>query len=84
MSRYTDAMEELAAYTVDAYLCAIKAVAEADSQDGAPVDEVRKIKVKLDAIAKDVESLLDTRMTVQQFNEAEALYKGAKLAGLVR
>jgi hypothetical protein len=84
MSRYTDAMEELAAYTVDAYLCAIKATAEADSQDGAPVDEIRKIKIKLDDIAKDVESLLDTRMTVQQAKDAESLYKGANLAGLAR
>lgn len=74
---YTEAMNALNAAVYDA-------VRAANTEDGAPVDEIRKIKVKLDAIAKDVESLLDTRMTVQQYVDAEALYKGAKLAGLVR
>lgn len=81
---YHDAMEELAVRCNDAYLGAIDAFKAADNEDGAPAHDLRDIKHKLDAIAKDVESLINYGATVKEFRAQEALYRGAKLAGLVK
>ena len=51
------------------------AVRAADSEDGAPVEALRKM-------AADIDSLIDHRRTVAEMRDAKALYDGAKLAGL--
>lgn len=65
---YDEAMQNL----LDAAHLAVKA---ADNEDGAPVHALRYL-------AEDVESLWNSRMTVDEFRKAQALYLGAKLAGL--
>ena len=65
---YYDAMAALN----DAIYTAVRA---ANNEDGAPVEALRRM-------AADVDSLIDHRCTVAEMRDAEALYKGAKLAGL--
>lgn len=69
MTTYDEAMADLS----DAIYAAIRA---ADNEDGAPVSALRHI-------AADIDSLIDYGVTVKEFRDAEALYKGAKLAGLI-
>ena len=38
---------------------------------------------QLKAIAADIDSLIDHGLTVKEFRDAQALYEGAKRAGLV-
>lgn len=83
MTKYTEALEELTSRTVDAYLGAVDAVKAADNEDGAPVDDLRAIKKKLDDIHRDLNSLCDHGMTRRDMQSARALYEGAKVAGLV-
>ncbi len=66
---YDDAMENLqnAVY---------EAVEAADNEDGAPVAALREL-------AAEIDCLVDTRCTRKEFAAHKALYKGAKLAGLV-
>lgn len=52
-----------------------KAVRAADNEDGAPV-------AALKLIARDVDCLIDHRCTWAEFQDAKALYEGAKLAGI--
>lgn len=65
---YEDAMHDLnrAAY---------HALRAAQNEDGAPVNALKEI-------AADIDYLIDTGMTRSEYRAAEALYKGAKLAGL--
>lgn len=65
---FEEAMENLA----NAAWLAVKA---AENEDGAPVDALRYL-------AKDADSLWCYRMTADEFAKAQALYRGAKLAGL--
>ena len=66
---YDDAMHELN----DAIYAAVRA---ADNEDGAPVEALKKI-------ASDIDCLIDHRCTRAELADMEALYKGAKQAGLV-
>lgn len=68
MTEYFEAMHELN----DAIYKAIRA---ADNEDGAPV-------VALKEIAADIDCLIDHGMTRRAFEDAKALYEGARLAGL--
>jgi len=69
MSEYMDAMHELneAVY---------KAVRAADNEDGAPVAALREL-------AAEIDCLIDHGCTRRAFEDMKALYKGAKLAGMV-
>ena len=54
------------------------AVRAADSEDGAPVEALRKM-------AADIDSLIDHRCTHEQMRDAEAMnlfYDGPQMAGL--
>lgn len=82
MSDYTEQMEELAYRMNDAMLQARVAFNAADNEDGAPAADLKKIKVQMERLADDVECLLDYNCTRAEIRDAEALYKGAKLAGL--
>lgn len=66
---YGDAMSNLN----DAIYAAIRA---ADNHDGAPVEALRKI-------ASEIDCIIDHNCTRAELADAEALYKGAKLAGLI-
>lgn len=55
---------------------AYAAVRAADNEDGAPVMALREI-------AAEVDCLIDNNCTRKEMRDAEALYKGAKLAGLL-
>lgn len=79
---YRELLEELACDVGDAYLRAVKTVSAADNEDGAPVDDLRAIKKKLDDIHRDLNSLCDHGMTRRDMQSARALYEGAKAAGL--
>ena len=68
MTEYFEAMHELN----DAIY---KAVRAADNEDGAPVAALKEI-------AADIDCLIDHGMTRRAFEDAKALYEGAKLAGL--
>ena len=65
---YDDAMTALN----DTVYAAVRA---ADNEDGAPV-------AALKLIARDVDCLIDHRCTWAEFQEAKALYEGAKRAGI--
>jgi hypothetical protein len=68
-STYQEAMEELnrAAYA---------ALRAAGNEEGAPVDALREL-------AAEIDSLIDHGVTRAEMQEMLALYKGAKMAGLV-
>lgn len=82
MTTYADAMMDLN----EAIYAAIKrsrmAVLTADNQDGAPVVALRLLNARLIEIAADVDCLIDHRCTRAEFENAKALYEGAKMAGL--
>ena len=65
---YNDAMHELN----EAIYAAVRA---ADNEDGAPVMALREM-------AADIDCLIDHGCTRRAFEDAKALYEGAKLAGL--
>lgn len=65
---YDDAMTALN----DAIYAAVRA---AGSESGTPVTALK-------LIARDVDCLIDHRCTWAEFQDAKALYEGAKLAGL--
>jgi len=65
---YDEAMQDL-------LLAATKAAEIAGNEDGAPF-------LALLNIARDVDSLIDHGVTWAEMRDMEALYKGAKLAGL--
>ena len=52
-----------------------RAIRAADNEDGAPVAALKEI-------AADIDCLIDHGMTRRAFEDAKALYEGAKLAGL--
>lgn len=52
------------------------AVRAADNEDGAPVHHLKEI-------AAEIDCLIDHNCTRAELRDAEALYKGAKMAGLV-
>ena len=79
---YDEAMEQLVAQLVTAYWAALAAFDAADNTDGAPVEAMQRIKGRLAALVLDVECLVDHNCTRAEMADAEALYKGAKLAGL--
>ena len=68
-STYQEAMEELnrAAYA---------ALRAAGNEEGAPVTALREL-------AAEIDSLIDHGVTRAEMRDMLALYKGAKLAGLV-
>jgi hypothetical protein len=66
---YKKAMEDL-------NLAAYAALRAAGNEDGAPVDALREI-------AAEIDSLIDHGVTLAEMQDMLALYKGAKLAGLV-
>ena len=66
---YQEAMEEL---NVAAYA----ALRAAGNEEGAPVDALCEI-------AAEIDSLVDHGVTRAEMQDVLALYKGAKLAGLV-
>jgi hypothetical protein len=66
---YKKAMEDL-------NLAAYAALRAAVNEDGAPVDALREI-------AAEIDSLIDHGVTLAEMQDMLALYKGAKLAGLV-
>ena len=68
MAKYDEAMHDLN----NAIYAAVRA---ANDEDGAPVEALK-------AIAADIDCLIDHRVTVKEFNDMLALYKGAKAAGL--
>jgi hypothetical protein len=55
---------------------AYAALRAAGNEDGAPVDALREI-------AAEIDSLIDHGVTRAEMRDMLALYKGAKLAGLV-
>jgi hypothetical protein len=59
-----------------AYAAAYAALRAAGNEDGAPVDALREI-------AAEIDSLIDHGVTRAEMRDMLALYKGAKLAGLV-
>lgn len=65
---YDDAMEALNSAVYDA-------VRAANNEDGAPVAALREI-------AAEVDCLIDHNCTRAELRDAQALYEGAKLAGL--
>jgi len=65
---YADAMTALN----DAIYAAVRA---ADSEDGAPVADLREL-------AAEIDHLIDHNCTRAEMRDAKALYDGAKLAGL--
>jgi len=69
MSDYHDAMTDLN-YAI------YKAIRAADNEDGAPVKALRDL-------AAEIDCLIDHNCTQKEFEAHKALYKGAKLAGLV-
>ena len=52
------------------------AVRAANIEDGAPVHHLREM-------AAEIDCLIDHRCTRRELADARALYKGAKLAGLI-
>lgn len=66
---YNDAMTALNTAIYDA-------VRAADNHDGAPVHALKEI-------AAEIDCLIDHNCTRAEMRDAEALYKGAKLAGVV-
>ena len=80
---YDEAMIALNEAAYKALRAAIDAHKAADSEDGAPVDDIEEIKLILRDLSADVDCLIDHNATVKDFRAAQALYKGAKLAGLV-
>ena len=66
---YKKAMEDL-------NLAAYAALRAAVNEDGAPVDALREI-------AAEIDSLIDHGVTRAEMQDMLALYKGARLAGLV-
>ena len=66
---YKKAMEDL-------NLAAYAALRAAGNEEGAPVDALREI-------AAEIDSLIDHGVTRAEMQDMLALYKGAKLAGLV-
>lgn len=66
---YDEAMQELSSL-------AHKATRLAASHDGAPYHELRELTAEIDC-------LIDHNCTRAEIRDAEALYRGAKLAGLV-
>jgi hypothetical protein len=68
MTDYNEALHELN----DVIYRVIRA---ANSEDGAPVAALKEI-------AADIDSIIDHGMTRRAFEDAKALYEGAKLAGL--
>lgn len=66
---YENAMEVLNDAIYDA-------IRSADNHDGAPVDALREI-------ASEIDCIIDHNCTRAELADAEALYKGAKLAGLI-
>ena len=79
---YDEAMQQLVAQLTVSYWAALAAFEAADNTDGAPVGAMRHIKGRLAALVLDVECLVDHNCTRQEIADAEALYEGAKLAGL--
>jgi len=69
MTEYNEALHELndAIYRV---------IRLASNEDGAPVAALKEI-------AADIDCIIDHGMTRRAFEDAKALYEGAKLAGLV-
>jgi hypothetical protein len=66
---YKKAMEDL-------NLAAYAALRAAGNEEGAPVDALCEI-------AAEIDSLVDHGVTLAEMQDMLALYKGAKLAGLV-
>jgi hypothetical protein len=66
---YEEAMDDL-------YVAAYEALRAAGNEDGAPVDALRDIFAEID-------SLINHGVTRAEMQDMLALYKGAKLAGLV-
>lgn len=66
---YRDLMEDLNAVVYAALRAAM-------NEDGAPVEALREI-------AAEIDSLIDHGVTRAEMRDMLALYKGAKLAGLV-
>jgi hypothetical protein len=60
----------------DLNAAAYAALRAAGNEDGAPVDALREI-------AAEIDSLIDHGVTRAEMQDMLALYKGAKLAGLV-
>ena len=79
---YDDAMTKLVVKATDAYLAAMAAFEAAENEDGMPAQEILRIRQRLATLLLDVQCLIDHRCTREQMRDAEALYKGAKLAGL--
>ena len=69
MTEYHEALHELN----DAIYRVIRA---ASNEDGAPVAALKEI-------AADIDCIIDHGCTRRAFEDAKALYEGAKLAGLV-
>jgi len=69
MKTYTEAMEALN----EAIYAAVRA---ADNEDGAPVEDLRKI-------AADIDSLIDHGCTRAEIDAAAALWRGMRQAGMV-
>ena len=65
---YAEAMDDLN----EAIYAAVRA---ADNEDGAPVEDLRKM-------AADIDSLIDHGVTVADMRAMRALYEGAKAAGI--
>lgn len=80
---YDEAMEELSAQLVETYWAVLAAYDAADNTDGAPVKAMRRVRGRLAALVLDVECLVDHNCTREELADAEALYKGAKQAGLL-
>ena len=66
---YEEAMDDL-------YVAAHEALRAALNEDGAPVEALREL-------AAEIDSLLDHGVTRKEMADMLALYKGAKMAGLV-
>lgn len=69
MSEYLEALHELN----DAAYALLRA---ANNEDGAPIATIR-------SLCRETDCLLDHGCSVKEFEDAKALYEGAKLAGLL-
>lgn len=82
MTDYDESMTDLNTAVWVATRAALVAAKSADNTDGMPAEALRVIRGKLADIAADVDCLIDHRCTRAEFENAKALYEGAKLAGL--
>lgn len=81
---YRDKMNDLAGDLADAVVEAGRAWLLARNIDGMPEADLLKIKHRLEAVERDVESLIEYGVTSTEMQDMRALYEGAKRAGLTR